>query len=84
MRAKISPGPNVPPQDAELIEVEEAKEAWNEYRLIDGSIIRVKQVATEVWRIEGAYDQEGNPQYVLKTAGVMTVHAPDSLKKKVN
>jgi hypothetical protein len=29
------------------------------------------------------YDIEGNPQYVLKTAGIPNIRAPEELKKKV-
>jgi len=66
------------------MDVEEAKESWNEYRLSDGSILRIKQIATEVWKIEDSYDPEGNPQYVVRSAGIMNVIAPENLKKKVN
>ncbi len=83
MRAKISPGPGQPARDAESVEIEESKEAWNEYRLTDGSVIRFKPVVTEIWRLEDQYDQEGNPQYVVKSAGVMTVNSPESLKKRL-
>lgn len=83
MRGKISPGPGQPPRDAESVDVDEAKENWNEYRLADGSTLRLKQVVTEIWRIEGAYDPEGNPMYAIKSAGVMTVNAPPELKKKL-
>jgi hypothetical protein len=84
MRGKISPAPGQPPRDAELMEVEEAKEQWSEYRLSDGSILRIKQVATEIWKIDDLYDQEGNPQYVVKSAGILNVIAPEKLKKRLN
>jgi hypothetical protein len=84
MRRKISPGPGLPEKEAELIDVEEAREHWNEYRLADGSTLRVKQVLTEVWRVEGEFDPDRNPLYVVRSAGIMTVVAPENLKKKVN
>ena len=84
MRGKVVIAPRQPPRDAELMEIEETKENWSEYRLADGSIIRVKQVAMEIWRVDDMYDPEGNPQYVVKSAGIMSVTAPETLKKKVN
>jgi hypothetical protein len=82
-RQKISPGPGLPPQDAELVEIEKSTESWNEYTLADGTIIRLKQVLLEAWRMLDLYDQEGNPQYVLKSAGIPHIRAPAELKKKV-
>jgi hypothetical protein len=84
MKAKIVVVPGQPAKDAERVDIEEARENWNEYRLSDGSTLRVKQVATEIWKLEGEYDPEGNPLYVVRAAGVMTVTAPDNLKKRLN
>jgi hypothetical protein len=82
-REKISPAPGIPPQDAELVEIETSSEKWNEYTLADGTTIRLKQVLIEAWRMLDLYDQEGNPQYVFKTAAIPIVRAPVELKKKV-
>ncbi len=57
-------------------------EHWNEYIVDDGSLLRVKLVATEVIRLDGHYDQEGNPVYVLNSTNVLVVAAPDDLKRK--
>jgi hypothetical protein len=84
MRTKLEIVPGQPPKDAERVEIVRTDEEWNNYTLEDGSQLRIKQVATEVWRIIGEYDLEGNPLYILKTAGVMLVTAPENLKKKVN
>jgi hypothetical protein len=83
VRLKISPAPGAPPRDAELIEIEKSTENWNEYTLADGTILRVKPVLLEVWRILDEYDPDGNPQYVLKTAALPVVRSPEALKKKV-
>jgi hypothetical protein len=83
MRGKISPFPNSPQVDAERIEVKNAEESWNVYWLDDGSKIRLKPVVTEVWRVEGAFDNDGNPLYVTKTALVQAVDAPTELKRKL-
>jgi hypothetical protein len=85
MRAKISAQPGQPPQDAERIDIAEVKEGMGltDIRLTDGSELRLKTVVLEVWRLEGVYDAENNPQYVVRSAGVMTVHAPENLKRKM-
>lgn len=57
-------------------------EHWNEYLVDDGSVIKQKTVATEILRIEGEYDGEGNPLYVIKSASLVSVSAPDKLRKQ--
>ncbi len=57
-------------------------EHWNEYLVEDGSVLRVKLVATEVIRLDGQYDQEGNPVYILNSTNVMVVSAPDDLRRE--
>lgn len=57
-------------------------EHWNEYLLDDGTVVRVKLVATEMIRLDGQYDQEGNPAYVVQSTNVTHVSAPDNLKAK--
>ncbi len=58
------------------------REDWNEYQLMDGSHLRLRLVLSEVLRVEGEYDAEGNPVYVAKSGNVLTVRAPDNLKKQ--
>lgn len=66
----------------ELVLVQETREQWNQYQLEDGSTLRLKTVATEIYRVEGEYDQEGNPVYVIKSANILSVIAPEELKRK--
>ena len=68
--------------DAVPVSVSESTERWTEVRLDDGSVLRVKPVILGALRIDGRYDQEGNPMYALKANQVMTVlSAPDHLRK---
>ncbi len=55
-------------------------EHWNEYLLDDGTVVRVKLVATEVVRLDGQYDPMGNPAYVVFSTNVTHVSAPEELK----
>ena len=81
IRRKITVQPGQPPKEAELVEVTNAQEAWNQYLLSDGSVLRTKAVVTEVFRLVDEYDADGNPVYVLRSGGVLVVNAPDSLRK---
>ena len=56
-------------------------ENWSEYLTDDGSVIRIKPVVMEIFKIEGEYDQQGNPVYFINAQQVMVVSAPDELRK---
>lgn len=56
-------------------------EHWNEYLVDDGAVIRIKLVATEVVRLDGRYDQAGNPVYLVQSTNVMAVDAPENLRQ---
>jgi hypothetical protein len=56
-------------------------EDWNEYHVADGSIIRMKLVVTNIARIPDKYDNAGNPIYVVKSSNVLSISAPEKLKK---
>ncbi len=71
-----------PEKDAQLIDIQQANEHWNQYLLGDQTVIKVKLVATEVWRVDGEFDADGNPVYVLKSHNVMTVNPPEELRQK--
>lgn len=67
----------------ELIHVQDAKEGWSQYLLADGSIVKMKIVLTDVFRVDNEYDGEGNPVYYVKSTNVLSVNAPEDLKKKI-
>jgi hypothetical protein len=68
--------------DATVIDINSSQEQWNQYLLSDGTVIKLKPVATEVVRIDGEYDQEGNPVYLLKSTNVVNVIASEDLRKR--
>jgi hypothetical protein len=82
IRRKIRPNPELPEKEAELVEIRQADEHWSTYILADGTALRAKQVATEVWRVVDEWDPEGNPLYLMKSQGIMTVTAPEQLRRK--
>jgi hypothetical protein len=59
-----------------------AVENWNEYLLDDGTVVRVKLIVAEVVRLDDQYDNEGNPNYIIKSANVTALSAPEELRKK--
>ena len=68
--------------DAVPVAVTESTENWNIYKLEDKSVVKMKLVVTDVFRIEGQYDAEGNPVYMIKSSNIPSITAPDDLKKK--
>ncbi len=68
--------------DATEVEFQTRKEDWNEYQLMDGTVIKMKLVVSQIFRIDGRYDNEGNPTYQIKSTNVAAVTSPDTLKRK--
>ncbi len=58
-----------------------AGEEWNEYLVDDGTVIRFKAVVTDVVRLEGVYDGEGQPVYFVNSQNVLRVSAPEELRQ---
>lgn len=71
-------GPDGKDHDVTPVGFQNAREYWNEYLLDDGTIIRLKLVATEVLRVEDMRDQNGNPVYVVKSTNVITANHPEA------
>ena len=65
-------------QDANEIEMLEARETWSVYRLADGTTLRIKPVMIAVFRAEG---QQGESVYNMKSTIITDVRAPTSLNK---
>ena len=68
--------------DATEVEFQIRKEDWNEYQLLDGTVLKMKLVVSTVLRVDGEYDNEGNPAYYIKSATMPAINAPDTLKRK--
>ena len=63
------------------VEMLEAKERWNEYRLADGTTLRLKPVMIAVFRADGQYTPDGEPVYNMKSTLITDVRAPSTLTK---
>jgi hypothetical protein len=55
------------------VEVLEAKECWSEYRLADGTVLRVKPIMIAVSRVDDAEGSGGEPVYNMKSTLVTDV-----------
>ena len=69
------------PHNSTEIEILEAKERWSEYRLADGTTLRLRPVMIAVFRADGQYTTDGDPVYNMKSTLVTDVRAPDSMVK---
>jgi len=74
--------PNGDQVDAEPVEINQSSEHWNQYMLEDGTVIKMKLVATRIVRLLNQYDQAGNPVYFVNSTNVVSIECPESLKKK--
>ena len=84
IRKKIPTPPDGQLRDAELVEVKEAREPTNVYDLADGSVLSLRTVVTEIWRVDGVFDAEGNPQYITRSGNITTVTAPEKLRQRTS
>ena len=64
------------------VDVNQSGERWNEYFLEDGTVLKMKLVLKKVFKVDGEFDEEGNPVYVMQSTNVTSVSAPGDLKKK--
>jgi hypothetical protein len=55
------------------VEVLEAREVWSEYRLADGTVLRVKPIMITVTRVDDAASADGEPVYNMKSTLVTDV-----------
>ncbi len=70
------PGKRIP------VPIKKSEEHWSQYTLSDGTVIRVRPILIDVNRVDGQYNQAGEPVYELKSGGVMDVKVPERLRKR--
>jgi hypothetical protein len=56
-------------------------ESFNEYWCADGTTIRLKVVVTDIVRVKGAFNADGDPVYLVRSQNVLSVNAPDALRR---
>lgn len=68
----------VPGQD---VGFEPTAEPWGQYRLADGSEVKVKIVLVNAARLD-EFTEQGDPLYQFQFQHIVTIVVPDSLKRK--
>lgn len=70
--------------DAFIVPIEATYERTTEVDLEDGSKIRVRSVVQNIYRLDGKYDDEGNPIYVANVTNTLsTTFLPPKLRRPV-
>lgn len=69
-------------REATIVDFEAERENFSTYILEDGSTLKIKAVLTEVFRIDGIFQPNGDPVYGVAAAQVVAVNAPESLRRK--
>jgi hypothetical protein len=68
--------------DAMDVPITQSNEHWSEYKLEDGTTLRVKFAVGSIIRLDDKQDAEGNPVYMIKGNVVSIPIVPDSQQKK--
>ena len=69
--------------DGVEMEFEDLEEKWNEYKVKDGTKIRIKLVVARIVKTE-EYNQEGDPIYFVNSQNILVANVPDNLKRRVS
>jgi len=67
--------------DATDVPIVKAEESFNFYVLEDGSVLKVKSVATAMLRVDGEFLPDGSPVYIVLTSPAVNVES-SPLKKE--
>jgi hypothetical protein len=63
------------------VPIVDMKEPSSEYQLEDGSVLRVRNVATAILRVQDQFNPDGTPVYLVLTTPAVTVQK-STLKPK--
>jgi hypothetical protein len=63
---------------AEEMDYEPLRETWNEYRVADGSLLRLKVVVSKILRLDKRNEQ-GEPIYLINSSNVVSATVPPEL-----
>jgi hypothetical protein len=68
--------------EAESMNYKSIDEPWSSIRLDDGSIIKLKLVISDVFKLPTPDQLTGLPQYIVRSSNVMSVEPPDAPTSK--
>ena len=69
-------------EDTVEVGIIESREEWSEFKLSDGTKLRMKPVVVEIRRYKGKYTELGDPVYQVKSALVFDTRASTRLRRK--
>lgn len=76
--------PTGQPGEGTEVPVEESNERWSEFTLQDGTIMRGKFTMASAIRVDGQFDVQGNPLYLVNMSPVFAiVSVAEEFRKKV-
>ena len=65
------------------VQVAESTERWSEFTFDDGTIVRAKIMVISAVRVDGEFDQNGNPLYMMNVGPVFSiVNVAEQYRKK--
>lgn len=68
------------PVSGTKVEYDIDKEDWNVYKLSDGTILRFKTVVSDIVRLDGIFNNENDPVYLVKSGNIINTNVPMELK----
>ena len=64
--------------EAERIDFKPIDENWSLYRLEDGTVLKLRLIVSEIFKLPGSDPLTGMPQFLAKSSNVMAVEPPTS------
>ena len=64
--------------EAEQMDFNPIEENWSRYRLEDGTVLKLRLIVSEIFKLPGADPLTGMPQFLAKSSNVMAVEPPTS------
>jgi hypothetical protein len=65
-------------KDYSFVDIVSSSENWNEYLLVDGTLIRCKTIVSSIKKHKTAVDSEGIPRYVLTNQLIIDVRPKEA------
>lgn len=69
-------------KDATLMDIIASSDPWASVTLDDGSVLRYKHPVLKVFKLVDAYDEAGNPIYLMQHSPMISASVPETQKKK--
>lgn len=70
------PGKRIP------ISIKKQDDRWSEFKLADGTTVKLRPLVIDVHRVQGQFAPDGQPVYEIKGGSLLEISAPPKLRKK--